>query len=234
VNAGDWVDRGPDEVLGFWFPDDGHEASSEAHRAFWQHRMRGGVDDEIRARFTDLTEAAARGLLDHWGATPRGRLALVIALDQFPRSVWRGTPAAFAQDIKAARLVLEGLENGHYDALPNVWEKAFCVVALVHCEGPEHLGRTERAGVLARALIEEAPEHLLANYRIFEDQQRLAQEVIAAFGRHPHRNAVLGRLSTGAEEPYVAAGAFPHNRYIPTDQAGMEKLLADRQKPTGG
>ena len=91
--------------------------------------MRGGADDAIRERFADLTEAAAKGLLDHWAVTPRGRLALVIALDQFPRSVWRGTPAAFAQDIRATKLVLDGLKNGHYEALPNVWEKAFCLIA---------------------------------------------------------------------------------------------------------
>ena len=59
--------------------------------------MRGLADDAIRERFTDLTEAAAKGLLDHWVETPRGRLVLIIALDQFSRSVWRGTPAAFGR-----------------------------------------------------------------------------------------------------------------------------------------
>jgi uncharacterized protein (DUF924 family) len=233
MQVSDWVTTGPDAVLAFWFPENGHEADPETHRAFWRHRMRGGVDDDIRARFTELTEAAARGLLDHWADTPRGRLALVIALDQFPRSVWRDAPRAFAQDIQAARLVLEALENGHYEALPSVWEKAFCLVALVHCEGPQHLSRVERAEALAQGLVEEAPEHLRVNYRIFEDQQRLAREVIAAYGRHPHRNAVLGRLSTIAEEAYIAAGSFPHNRNIPTDREGMQSLLAGRRAPTG-
>lgn len=228
----DWASTEPDTVLAFWFPPDGHEAASESHSAFWRHRMRGGVDDAIRTQFTELTEAAARGLLDHWAETPRGRLALVIALDQFPRSVWRGTPGAFAQDIQAARLVLEALENGHYQALQNVWEKAFCLVALVHCEGPGHLARTERAIALAHDLIEEAPEHLRLNYRIVEDQQRLGRKVIAAFGRHPHRNAVLGRLSTIAEEAYIAEAVFPHTRRIPGNQEGMEALLAGAQAPT--
>ena len=167
----DWDDIGPEEVLGFWFPQDGHEAGAEAHRAFWTWRMRGGADEPIRVRFGGVAEAAARGLLDHWAATPRGRLALVIALDQFPRSMWRDTPGAFGQDIKAARLVLEGLENGHYDALAP-WEKAFCLISIGHCEGPGHLARMERVMALSRALVEAAPEHLRLTYRVVEDQNR--------------------------------------------------------------
>jgi exodeoxyribonuclease-3 len=82
----------PQTVLDFWFPDDGHWESLETHLAFWEYRMRGGVDDAILRDFGPITEAAAQGELDHWADTPRGRLALLIALDQFPRSYWRGTP----------------------------------------------------------------------------------------------------------------------------------------------
>jgi uncharacterized protein (DUF924 family) len=231
MDTGAWDRVEPDGVLAFWFPDDGHDADLDTHRTFWMHRMRGGVDEEIRARFTELTEAVARGLLDHWAKTPRGRLALVLVLDQFSRSVWRGTPAAFSQDIKAARLVLENLDTGEYDALPNVWEKAFCLIAVGHCEGPEHLARVDRTMALARALTEEAPERLRLSYRVVEDQNRLARDVIAAFGRHPHRNAVLGRPSTVAEEAYIAAGEFPHQRHIPTRPEEIEAMLADGQRP---
>ena len=228
--AKDWPAVTPDAVLGFWFPDDGHDRSLEAHRAFWTWRMRGGADDAIRDRFSDLTEAAAKGFLDHWAATPRGRVALILALDQFPRSVWRGTPGAFAQDIKACRLVLEGLDNGHYDALPNPWEKTFCLIANAHCEGPDHLPRLERNQELAERLIEEAPEHLRPSYRISADQNRLARGVIARFGRHSHRNAVLGRISTPEEEAYIATGAFPHVRQVPATVEGIEAMLAQGGK----
>jgi uncharacterized protein (DUF924 family) len=226
---GEWEDATPDAVLAFWFPDDGHDASHDAHRAFWKWRMRGSCDDSIRSRFADLTEAAAKGFLDHWAATPRGRLALVIVLDQFSRSVWRETPAAFSQDIKAARLVLGALRNGQYEALQAVWEKAFYLIALSHCEGPEHLERMDRVLALSAALVEEAPEHLRLSYRMVEDQGRLGREVIARFGRHPHRNAILGRPSTREEEAYVAAGVFPHQRAIPETREGLEELLAKRQ-----
>ena len=226
MQSRDWASVAPDVVLDFWFPEDGHETDFDAHRAFWIWRMRGGADDAIRERFADLTEAAAKGLLDHWAGTPRGRLALVIALDQFPRSVWRGTPAAFAQDIRATTLVLEGLKNGHYEALPNVWEKAFCLIANAHCEGPDHLERLERSMSLAKALVDEAPQHLKVSYRMVEDQNRMARDIVAKFGRHPHRNAVLGRVSTLAEEAYIAVGEFPHERKIPSTKEGIEQLLA--------
>ena len=87
--------------------------------------MQGGMDAVICARFAPLTEAAAKGLLDHWADTPRGEgSALLIALDQFPRSLWRDTPSAFAQDIKAARLALETIETGVIDSYAP-WEMAF-------------------------------------------------------------------------------------------------------------
>jgi uncharacterized protein (DUF924 family) len=224
----DWGSVTPEVVLDFWFPDDGHDAGMESHRAFWRWRMRGGADDAIVEQFTVLTEAAAKGLLDRWTGTPRGRLALVIALDQFSRSVWRGTPGAYAQDLKAGRLVLEGFANGDYDALPNVWEKAFCLISIGHAEGPGHLARMRDALARSRALVEEAPEHLKLSYRVVEDQNRLAHDIIARFGRHPHRNAVLGRISTPEEEAYIATGDFPHVRNIPTAAAEVEAMLAAR------
>jgi uncharacterized protein (DUF924 family) len=224
----DWSVTTPESVLGFWFPDDGHWTDFERHRAFWTFRMRGGADATICSRFAELTGAAARGLLDHWAATPRGRLALITALDQFPRSLWRGTPAAHGQDLKAARLGLEGLAAGMWDALPNVWEKAFWLIAIGHCEGPEHAGRMAMVAARYAALVEAAPEHLRLTYRLAADQHRLHSEVIATFGRYPHRNAVLGRPSTPAEEAYLAAGDFPHQRAVPASREGLEALLARR------
>lgn len=85
------------DVLDLWFPDTGHQNAAETHAEFWTERMHGGMDSRIIERFADLTLAAATGRLDHWAGSARGRLALLIALDQFPRSLWRHTPAAYAQ-----------------------------------------------------------------------------------------------------------------------------------------
>ena len=121
------ADTSYQDVLDFWFPDTGHQNALDTHGAFWDERMQGGMDEAIIARFADVTTAAAKGELDHWADTPRGRLALIITLDQFPRSLWRDTPAAFAQDIKATRLSLDGMANGHFDRL-EPWEQMFCVI----------------------------------------------------------------------------------------------------------
>lgn len=202
----------PEEVLDLWFPDEVHAASPEAHDGFWETRMQGAMDATICARFGPLTEAAARGLLDHWAATARGRLALILALDQFPRSLWRGTPGAYAQDLKAARLALEGMRNGHFDALTAPWEKMFYIIALSHCEGPEHLERlVALRPVVARMATEEPPALAEHGARGIAQHERVIG-VIERFGRHPHRNAILGRISTPEEEAYIATGDFPHVR----------------------
>jgi uncharacterized protein (DUF924 family) len=207
----------PEEVLDLWFPDDGHWETEERHAEFWATRMRGGMDRVICDRFGPLTTAAARCELDHWAETPRGRLALVIALDQFPRSLWRDTPAAYAQDIKATRLVLEALENGHYRALSHAWERNFYIVNLTHCEGPDHLARMALAAALADELAAIALPHLGGFIERSRSQCARVTGIIARFGRHPHRNPILGRVSSAAEEAYIAEGDFPHvSRIAPT------------------
>jgi len=201
----------PEQVLDFWFPDTGHQHDPETHTAFWAERMQGGMDAPIIERFAGLTRAAAEGRLDGWAETPRGRLALLIALDQFPRSLWRDTPAAYAQDIKAARLALEGIENGHYDAL-EPWEQNFFLIAILHCEGPDHLARMHRVAELTEALVTRLPEPIFHLGEQLPAQIARVTDIIARFGRHPHRNSVLGRPSTPAEEAYIAQGDFPHVR----------------------
>src|SRR6056297_2745321 len=198
----------PQTVLDFWFPDDGHWTSIETHVAFWEYRMQGGVDDAILRDFGPITEAAARGQLDHWAETPRGRLALLIALDQFPRSLWRDTPAAYGQDIKAARLALAGIENGHAAAL-RPWERLFYVVAISHCEGPDHLARFDVIDRLTETIIAEMPAPLAHLGDRLRAQNARVRGIVERFGRHPHRNPVYGRLSSPEEEAYIATGDFP-------------------------
>ena len=202
------------EVLAFWFPA-GAGDDLPAHREYWVWRMGGGAHEDIVARYSDMTERAARGGLDAWASTARGRLALIVVLDQFSRSVWRDSARAFAQDPKALALVLEGYENGHYDALATVWEKAFFSMPLAHCEGPDHLERIDRVIARSDALLEAAPAHLKPMYEFNAGQPRRHREVIATFGRYPHRNHALGRESTPEELAYVARGAFPHLRRPP-------------------
>lgn len=108
--------------------------------------MRGGADEAIISQYTDLAERASRGELDHWSSDSLGRLALILVLDQFPRSIWRGTARAFSLDEKALAVALEGYANGHYDALTTPWYKTMYNLPLAHCEGPDHLVRIEKVG----------------------------------------------------------------------------------------
>jgi uncharacterized protein (DUF924 family) len=202
------------DVLDLWFPNNGHWQTPETHIAFWTERMQGGMDAIICEKFAELTDAAARGCLDHWAETPRGRLALLIALDQFSRSLWRDTPAAFSQDIKACRLCLEGIGNNHYAALDNMWEQQFYVIAISHCEGPDHLARMDLCIRLTDEAITTLPPEIVGMGPMAAEQGHRVRANIERVGRHPHRNEVLGRPSTPDEKTYIETGDFPHQRKI--------------------
>lgn len=201
------------DVLDFWFPE-GRAANmdAEVHWRHWTWRMHGGADQAIITRFAGLTARVATGELDHWASGAEGRLALIIVLDQFSRSLWRGTPRAFAQDTAALKLSMEGLANGHYQALGPPWFRIVHTQPLGHCEGPDHLNRMELLVSLRTEIAGSVPDHLQPIYRSLIRQAEDVRAVIAAFGHHPHRNPILGRQSTPAEQAYFAEGKFPHAR----------------------
>ena len=121
------TDEGFEEVLRFWFSSlpTGDHAAMVRQMEWW---FRGGADAEIVERFPPLLDQAKRGELDSWSQRPRSRLALIIVLDQFSRTIHRGSAQAFAQDPKALGLALEGIENGHYSA-PNTLGENFLFLA---------------------------------------------------------------------------------------------------------
>lgn len=203
------IDFTPEDVLNLWFPDTGHENSLETHGAFWGERMQGGMDAIICEKYAGLTEAAAEGRLDHWADTPRGRLALIIALDQFPRSLWRDTPGCYAQDIKATRLVWQAIEAGDHLTLAP-WEAMFLVIANDHCEGPDHLDRMDRMDVVVDSILDRMPTAVAPLADGARQQRARVRANIESFGRHPHRNGILGRRSSPEETAYIEAGVFPH------------------------
>ena len=201
------------DVIDFWFPENRAPELDEAmHRDYWFWRMRGGADEEIIARFSDLTKSAADGDLAEWAFDPWGRLALIIILDQFSRSVWRGTERAYAQDGVARSLTLDGIANGHYAVLEAPWLKVVFGLPLGHCDGPDHLERLDLLIRLRKEICAQAPAPLRPIYQSLIKQAQDVRLVIETFGRHPHRNQVLGRVATSAEEHYIADGRFPHLR----------------------
>lgn len=152
------------------------------------------------------------GEIDSWARTPRSWLALIVVLDQFSRTVYRGTAGAFAQDAKAVPLTLEGLENGHYAALESPWQKTSFFLPLGH---PENLVHLDRVVQLAQELVPEVSQELRWWLEFSTNQARGNRDVIARFGRHPHRNETLGRQSTQEELEYIVAGQFVHTRQLP-------------------
>jgi uncharacterized protein (DUF924 family) len=202
------------QVYRFWFPVDLSKAGAAAHWQMLAWWMRGGANAEL-ARFAPVVRAARDGRLDHWSETPLGRLSLIIVLDQFPRGLFAGRAEAYSSDGDALRLAEEGFRNGHYDALTSAYERFFHLLPLAHAEGPDHLERMRRIVAISEQAIDEAPEHLKPVWQFSLSQARANFEVIARFGRYPHRNPVLGRTSTPEELSYLAKGALVHAQSLP-------------------
>ena len=147
-------------------------------------------DAAVRARLASLHDAAVDGQFDDWRETPAGCVALCILLDQVPRNVFRGTAAAFASDPQARAVTRHALAQGFDRDLPQV-QRLFLYLPLEHSED---LADQELSVQLIGAL-DEAPEWL--DYAIRH------RDIIARFGRFPHRNAALGRASTPEEEAFL-------------------------------
>ncbi len=188
------------ELLDFWFGP--HADDAEAARAqaglWWGHAET--TDADVRRRFGDLIGPARAGDLDGWAATPRGRLALVLLLDQVPRNVHRGTPDAFAGDSHALALTRGGLRGGDLEHLRPV-ERVFLLMPLEHAED---LACQEECVERMQALAEAVPEAWREPFEMFADYAVRHRDVIARFGRFPHRNAILGRPSTPEELEFLS------------------------------
>lgn len=187
-----------ERVLRYWMGEDFSRAGAEERAALWFERS-AATDNYVRERFGALVEAAAGGELGHWAETPRGRLALVILLDQFSRNLHRDSPRAFAADGEALRLCLEGIDGGA-DAPLNPLERSMLAMPMEHSE---RLDVQERSVAYFAALRDQADAEIRP---VFENFYRFAlqhRDVIARFGRFPHRNRILGRASTPEEEAFL-------------------------------
>ena len=204
----------PEEVLSYWFPEGIDAADPETRRRQLERWMGASaeVDGEVTERFGDVLERARRGELDHWAQTPRGRLALIVVLDQFSRHVYRGSVLSYAQDEKALRLALEGIDSG-MDRELGAMEWAFFWLPLGHSED---LALHERGVLHAQEEAANAPAHRRALAEFGVSQAEAARDVIRRFGRHPHRNEILGRTSTPEELEYLRTETPPHLRRPPS------------------
>jgi uncharacterized protein (DUF924 family) len=191
--------RDPEQILRFWFggiaPDGKADAAHAEH--WWQKDD--AFDATIRERFLPTWQAAMRGDLDAWLQDPRGRLAYVIVLDQFSRNMFRGTPEAFAGDPRALAAAREGIELGHDRALVGE-ERVFLYMPFEHSERIED---QERCIALFTAFRDETEGPLRAVLEANVGYAERHREIIARWGRFPHRNAILGRASTPEELTFL-------------------------------
>lgn len=174
-------------VLDFWFGAPGSVSYGKS-RAEW-FKKSDDFDALIRRRFLATYEAAAVGQLVHWHDSPLTLLALIIVLDQFPRNLFRDSPRAFATDAMALQAARSMVAAG-WDRRLNVVERQFCYLPFEHAED---LGAQQTCLQLFGAL---------GNADLLLWAQR-HYDIIARFGRFPHRNAVLGRASTAQELAFL-------------------------------
>jgi uncharacterized protein (DUF924 family) len=185
----------PERVLAFWFGAPGSATEiAGRQRKLWFGKSPAN-DQAVIDRFAATLTAATTGQLDHWTRTPRGRLALVIVLDQFPHHIHRDRPQAFATDPQSLALSLAALESGEDRKLAPI-ERVFLYLPLEHAES---LDLQERSVSLYEQLAHEAAAYEHALFDGFLDYARKHRDVVARFGRFPHRNEILERPSTPDE-----------------------------------
>ncbi len=178
-------------LLDFWFGPPG-DPEREQRRQIW-FRGPADFDDTVRLHFAADHDAAAAGALAAWEEAPDSALALVLLLDQVPRNIFRGTPRAFVCDALARAAASRAIERGFDRAAPPVW-RWFFYLPYQHSEDIADQRRSLR-------LFETVPEGA--------DPERGIRfvlrhwEIIERFGRFPHRNAILGRVSTPEELAFL-------------------------------
>lgn len=188
-------------VLDFWFGEITGGWAVSRPRELW-FRSTAEHDREIAGRFGGTVREVAGGLWRDWMGAPDGALAAAIVLDQFPRNVFRGTAGAFAHDGTALEVALHAIGQG-FDRRLEPIQRMFLYLPLEHSERAE---MQELSVEKFRLLADGAPA---AHREDADDSLRYAiahRDIIARFGRFPHRNGVLGRDSTPEERAYLDGG----------------------------
>jgi uncharacterized protein (DUF924 family) len=174
----------PEDIIFFW------EQAGE-NRWFVKDPV---FDGALKTRFGAALAEARHGAFDHWATTPEGALGLVLLLDQVSRNVHRGSPLAFAADARALSFAKDWIGRGyHWRMVPP--RAQWLIMPFEHAEDMDAQNR-------AVALFQTMGLSTMAYWA------EVHRDIIARFGRFPHRNGILGRVSTGEELAFLRAGGF--------------------------
>jgi uncharacterized protein (DUF924 family) len=186
------TDRVAQELWLFWFGKPGSAEYGQPRAVWFQKDPL--FDELIRQRFGALHQAACQGECDSWQQHPATMLGLIILLDQFSRHLYRDSPQAFSHDDKALKLAIKAIDQ-EFDQQVMPVARAFYYLPLEHSENLAH--QKQAVELFSRLQAEDKL------YTPFAEYAQKHYEVIAQFGRFPHRNKILGRISSAAEQAYL-------------------------------
>ena len=189
----------PEAVLDFWFGQPGAAIEVAARqRPLWFGKSAAN-DQLVAERFTDTLIAAGAGQLDHWVRTPRNQLALIVVLDQFPHHIHRNQGLSFSYDAQSLALALDMIQSGNAAGVAPI-DRVFVYLPLEHAESLE---LQDQSVALYTQLAAEAHTAERPLFDGFLDYAVKHRDVVARFGRFPHRNELLGRASSSEEIAFL-------------------------------
>jgi uncharacterized protein (DUF924 family) len=194
-------ERRIDKILSFWFKARELTAPQIDRRMDTWFGEDPVFDHEIRKEFANDIEGACEGQLNHWAEEPRGRLALIILIDQFRRNIYRNTADAFSMDKLALKLCVEGAMEKKDKGLTPI-QKVFFYMPLQHAESAKVQAKSVE---LFTRLAESVSPTYQETFLTIAQFAELHRDIIDQFGRFPHRNKLLGRENTPEEDEYLAS-----------------------------
>lgn len=189
-----------DTIVAFWLGTSLDSPEAAFARRDWWYDGSATVDDEIRSRFGALVSSACNGSPPDWQATPDGALALILLLDQFTRNIYRGTPDAYLGDAAAFETVNRAIDrqlDRELHPVSRIW--------LYHpFHHAEQIEAQDRGLALLDDVLQAAPSPWHPYIQRSVKGWTRHRNIVARFGRFPHRNRTLGRESTDEERAFLA------------------------------
>ena len=189
-----------DAIVTFWFTEQELSAPQIDRRMDIWFGQDNVFDHECKNEFAGDVEAASGGGLGHWAHEPRGRLALILLLDQFRRNIYRDTVDAFAKDSAALKLCVEGAMEKKDRGLSPI-QRVFFYMPLQHAESKKVQAKSVE---LFAKLAESVARPYRETFETITQFAELHRDIVEQFGRFPHRNELLNRKNTPEEDEYLS------------------------------